>query len=103
MKPHKLRFSEQAGSDMLGIAEYSLREWGEMQAARYLAGLAACCRRVGDSPMIGRACSRILPGLRRIEQVRHVVFFLLTDGDVLIVRVLHKSMQPERWIHGEEG
>ena len=87
---------------MLGIAEYSLRQWGEAQAARYLAQLGGCCRRVGDSPMIGRACPRILPGLRRIEQGRHVVFFLVADGDVLIVRVIHKSMQPERWIRGEE-
>jgi toxin ParE1/3/4 len=102
MKGHKLRFSEQAEADMLGIAEYSLRQWGERQAARYLAGLAACCGQVADHPLMGRACSQILPGLRRIEQGRHVVFFLVAEGDVLIVRVLHNSMQPERWIQGEE-
>lgn len=87
---------------MLGIAEYSLRQWGEAQAARYLAQLAGCCKRVADSPLIGRACPRILPGLRRIEQGSHVVFFLVEEGDVLIARVLHKSVQPERWILSEE-
>jgi toxin ParE1/3/4 len=102
MKGRKLRFSQLAEDDMLGIAEYSLRQWGEAQAARYLAQLAGCCRRVADYPLIGRACPRILSGLRRIEQGSHVVFFLVEDGDVLIVRVLHKSMQPERWMRGEE-
>jgi len=87
---------------MFGIADYSLRQWGEMKAARYLAGLAACCRRVADHPLTGRACPRVLPGLRRIEQGRHVVFFQGEGGEVLIVRVLHRSMQPERWIKSEE-
>jgi toxin ParE1/3/4 len=102
MSGRKLRISRQAEADMLDIAEYSLRQWGEAQAARYLAQLAGCCRRVADYPLIGCACPWILPGLRRIEQGSHVVFFLVGDSDVLIARVLHKSMQPERWIDGEE-
>jgi toxin ParE1/3/4 len=87
---------------MFGIAGCSLGQWGEMQAARYLAQPEGCCQRVADHPLIGRSCSRILSGLRRIEQGSHVVFFLVEDNDVLIVRVLHKSMQPERWIQPEE-
>jgi len=87
---------------MFSIAEYSLGQWGEMRAARYLAQLEGCCRRVADHPLIRRSCSRILPGLRRIERGSHVVFFLVEDSDILIVRVLHKNMQPERWIQPEK-
>jgi toxin ParE1/3/4 len=98
----KLRYSRQAAEDLLGIAEYTLGRWGEAQAARYLSQLEKCCGGVAQSPLIGRPCTGIMPGLRRIEQGRHVVFFLADDEGVLILRVLHQSMQPERWIHGEE-
>ena len=102
MSGRRLHFSELAEADMLGIAQYSLQRWGEAQAARYLAQLARCCDRIAEYPRIGRACPGVLPGLRRIEEGSHTVFFLVEEDDVLIVRVLHNRMQPERWIRGEE-
>ena len=36
------------------------------------------------------------PGLRRIRQQAHVVFYRAERGGVLIVRVLHHSMDFER-------
>lgn len=79
---------------MLSIAEYSVRVWGEGQAAHYLSEIEDCCLRLAERPMSGRSCESIRPGLRRIEQGRHVIFYRERGGGVLVVRILHARMLP---------
>lgn len=58
--------SRPADNDRLEIASYAIAEFG------------------------------IAPGLRRIRQQAHVVFYLPGDEAILIVRVLHHAMDFER-------
>ena len=90
------RFSRRAEAALLGIAEYTLRTWGKDQTALYLNELEACCRRLADSPALGRACDEIRPGLHRLEHGKHVVFFRQERGGILVSRILHEGMLPER-------
>ena len=99
----KLRLAVQAERDLEGIAQYSIETWGSARAARYMADLRSCCQRIADRPLLGRSCDRILSGLRRIEQGRHSIFYIVQGRDVLVVRILHQSMLPERWIGEEES
>ena len=86
-----------AEQDLAAIAAYTLDRWGEIQAARYLDQLEACCQLLADSPTIGRPCDEIRPGLRRMEQGRHVLFFRVRSGDsIVVVRILHQDMLPRR-------
>ena len=78
------------------IGAYTLRTWGEEQTLRYIDGLEACCQRLADNPASGRPCDHIRPGLRRIEQGKHVVFFRQELGGILVSRILHERMLPER-------
>lgn len=78
------------------IAAYTLRTWGEEQTLRYIDGLEACCQKLADNPASGRPCDHIRPGLRRIEQGKHVVFFRQELGGILVSRILHERMLPER-------
>ncbi len=80
----------------MDIGAYTLRTWGEDQAIRYLDGLEACCQRLADNPESGRACESVRPGLRRMEQGKHVVFFRREPGGILVSRILHERMLPER-------
>jgi toxin ParE1/3/4 len=89
-----LHFSAAALVDLEEIDDYTFREWGEEQAVRYLAQLSACCDRVSENPLLGRQCGEILPGLRRIEQGKHVVFYQQLDGGVYIWRILRRGMLP---------
>jgi toxin ParE1/3/4 len=73
-----------------------LRAWGEAQAVRYLNELEACCRMLVDNPELGRACDDIRPGLRRMESRKHVVFYRREPRGILVVRVLHQRMLPEK-------
>ena len=85
----------------MDIAIYTLRTWGEDQTARYLDDLEARCRKLADNPSSGRPCDHIRPGLRRMEQGKHVVFFRREPGGILISRILHERMLPER--HSLDG
>jgi toxin ParE1/3/4 len=91
-----LRFSRRAEADLLNIAEYTLRTWGNGQTALYLNELEACCKRLADSPALGRPCDEIRPGLHRLEHGKHVVFYRQERGGILVSRILHERMLPER-------
>ena len=91
------RFSRRAEADLLSIADYTLRTWGEAQADHYIGELETFCQMLADNPGLGRPRDDIRPGLRRMEQGKHVVFYRLRQpGGILVVRILHQHMLPER-------
>ena len=84
-----------AEADLLSIGAYTIRTWGESQAVRYVDELETCCQKLADNPALGRSCDYVRPGLRRMEQGKHVVFYRRqADGDILITRFLHAKMLP---------
>jgi len=91
-----LRFSRRAAADLLSIGTYTLRTWGIDQTISYIDDLEACCQMLADNPALGRPCDEVRPGLRRKEHGRHVVFFRAEAESILISRILHQSMLPER-------
>jgi plasmid stabilization system protein ParE len=48
----KFRFSRRAEADLLSIADYTLREWGKAQTARYIDELEDCCQMLADNPAL---------------------------------------------------
>ena len=89
-----VRLSYAALNDLIGIDEYSLREWGEAQAERYLSELEACFLKLAQNLRLGRPCKEIGAGLQRIEQGKHVVFFRRRKDGILVSRILHQAMLP---------
>jgi toxin ParE1/3/4 len=52
---------------------------------------------------LGRECEHIRPGLRRMERGGHVVFYREDATGVLVSRILHRRVLPERqFIEDEE-
>ena len=92
----ELRLSRKAESDLVDIAQYTVAEFGPEQARKYRDQFRACFRSLLDNPLLGRSAEEIAPGLRRIRQQAHVVFYIPSDAAILIVRVLHHSMDFER-------
>jgi toxin ParE1/3/4 len=92
----RFRFSRRAEADLLSIGDYTLRKWGTAQAARYLGELEGCCQILADNPALGRLCDEVRPGLRRHEHGKHVLFYRQEHGGILVSRVLHQRMLPER-------
>ena len=90
------RFSRLAESDLLSIGEYTMQTWGPEQAARYLDSLEVCCQRLSDEPSLGRKCEAVSPGLRSKNQGKHVIFFRCDEDGILVSRILHQRMLPEK-------
>ena len=86
--------SSAAGADIRGIIRYTTLQWSAEQAARYAAGLHECFRTLAQCSEMGRGCDSVSLGLRRFEHGKHVVFYRIVAGGILIVRVLHQRMMP---------
>jgi toxin ParE1/3/4 len=97
------RFSRRAEDDLLSIGDYTLRTLGKAQAARYIGVLEVCCQTLADNPALGRLCADVRPGLRRLEHGKHVVFYRQERGGVLVSRILHQRMLPDRHAIDDEG
>ena len=89
-------FSKLAESDLQAILDYTVDTWGGEQAEIYLDGLVDCFKRIAKTPLLGRGCDELRPGVRRIEYEKHVVFYRRTKTGIRIVRVLHQRMLPNR-------
>lgn len=80
---------------MLDIAAFTADRWGEAQAERYVTGVYSGFQVIVDRPELRRPFLEIPPYFRALVG-KHAVFYrLTTDGEVLIVRVLHATMLPE--------
>jgi toxin ParE1/3/4 len=90
------RFSRRAEADLLSIGKYTLRTWGKAQTATYIGELEVFCHTLADNPMLGRPCDDVRPGLRRMEHGKHVVFYRQERTGILITRILHQSMLPDK-------
>jgi toxin ParE1/3/4 len=100
--PPTLRFTPRAEADLDSIAEHTLTTWGERQCARYINALQTCCEQLAANPKLGKACDSIRPGLRCFSQGRHVVFFAVETGGILVARVLHDRMLPNLHLVDDE-
>jgi toxin ParE1/3/4 len=87
-----------AQADIIDIAAYTLANWGERQMARYIDSLHERFVDLASHPEMGRRRDEIRRGYRSIVHGSHIVFYRLTRRELVIVRVLHGRMNPERHI-----
>ena len=93
--------SEKAVSDLDGIYEFTILNFGLEQARSYLLGLHERFQILADNPGVGRSAAQLAPELRRHEYQSHIIFYIPKEKGVLIVRVLHERMDVKR--HFEEA
>ena len=92
----KLKLSRKAETDLSEIADYTIGEFGVMQARQYRDSFQGCFNSLRENPLLGRSARELAAGLRLIRQQAHIIFYLHTQDQILIVRVLHHSMDFER-------
>lgn len=92
----EFRFSRRAIADLAEIANYTIENFGIEQARRYPERLEFCFQNLADAPNLDRSAEQVASGLRRYEYHSHVIFYMPQGSVVLIVRVLHQSMDVER-------
>ena len=88
----RLVISRAARADLKSIARYSEREWSSTQAKVYMAALAQRFRTLLRLPRLGAPRGDIAADYRSLSSGRHVIFYRLAGEELVIVRVLHQSM-----------
>lgn len=90
--------SERAKRDIVGIWDYTVKEWSEEQAEKYFNSLLDTCERIASSPEdFGRDYDYIRPHLRGISCGRHIIFFRIISQNIIrIIRILHERMDIQR-------
>src|SRR5882724_11664959 len=97
-----LRLLRRARADVLDIGTFTADRWGDDQIEQYLIGLFAGFQTLVDQPELRRPF-RELPPYLRVHVGKHAIFYrVTTDGEVLIVRVLHAAMLPALHLSRED-
>jgi toxin ParE1/3/4 len=100
----RFRLSRRAKVDLLSIGDSTLHKWGKARAARYIGELKVCCQTLADNPALGRLWDHVRPGLHRHKPGTHVVFYRPERGGIVVSRILHQRMLPDRHaIDGEDN
>lgn len=84
-----------AEEDLIEIWLHTRRKWGERQADQYLATPERQLQALAEFPNLGRLRDELRPGVRSKRAGWHVIFYLVTESDVRIRRVLHSAMDVE--------
>ncbi|RAU22929.1 type II toxin-antitoxin system RelE/ParE family toxin [Paramagnetospirillum kuznetsovii] len=88
--------SNAAAADLDEIYVYSHRSFGEARADAYYADLSDCLRMLVGNPRLGRPAGTRHQELMRHAHAGHVIYYLMENGGIFVVRVLHHSMDSQR-------
>lgn len=88
----RVRLSLRASGDLAEIAGYTIERFGIQQAQRYRDGFEQAFERLAQYPAQGTDAEHLATGLRRMGYQSHVIFYRAEADGILIVRILHRSM-----------
>ncbi len=85
-----------AEADLADIYRFTLGRWGRKQAIAYVHDLNTVFLGLVDQPTSGQDRSELKQGLRSLQQGSHVIFYRSVTEGIVVVRVLHQSMDVHR-------
>ncbi|ENW93599.1 type II toxin-antitoxin system RelE/ParE family toxin [Acinetobacter sp. NIPH 298] len=86
------KLSHLAVEDFTAIYEYTLLNFGVIQADKYTEHLESTLQLLSTSPLIGYECLEIASGIRRHDHQHHAIFYRKREQDILVIRILHQQM-----------
>lgn len=87
------QLSNEAKHDLRSIALFTEKRWGRTQRNLYIKQLDAAFLMLARKPNLGTSCDYIRDGYIKFPQGSHIVFYKCsTPANILVVRILHKSM-----------
>lgn len=90
------RLTPAAERDLEIIWTHTVEQWGLEQAERYTDILGLALAELAESPKSAPACDQILPGYRRRNVERHMIYFRITAYGIAVIRILHDRMDATR-------
>lgn len=100
----RFAYSEQAAADLKDIYKYGFETFGAAQAEHYNAGLRSSVEIAASFPLIGRLYQTETGDVfRSYNSGRHMIFYRVESDRLLVVRILHSSMDFDRHLSGRSG
>jgi len=96
-----LDFTDHAVADLQNISAYTLEIWGAEQEERYLKNLYSKFSEILNDPARWRFREDLFPRCQVAAEGRHLILFRIDNDVLLIVRILHGSMDLGRHIPDE--
>lgn len=91
-KKTRIYLTERALRDIVGIEEYSVREFGQKVASRYVAKLEAAIARIAENPELFRAEPEMHSWLRFYRAEKHLMIADFNDGEhIIVLTLIHAS------------
>ena len=95
----KFHLTNKAIEDLSAIWNYTYDTWNENQADKYYALLINSCQNLVKTPFVGKKYDEISLNLRGYKAGKHIIFYQsITKDEVLIIRVLHETMDLKKRI-----
>ena len=92
-----VELTTKAVNDLIKIAKYTQLTWGTAQRNDYLKQLDNTFHQLAEQPALGVNCDHIRKGYLKRHQGSHVIYYKQQQiNQILIVRILHKSMDVYR-------
>ncbi len=88
---YNLSLSSLAQNDLTAILEYTIQQWGDNQADKYLEQIKSGLSKIQDNPNIGRVRTDISDRHRSILIEKHIVIYIVQDKQIFVSRILHQS------------
>lgn len=88
--------SNKASEDIDSILDYSIINFGVNVATDYSNSLEKCFETLGKNPKLGIKVEHIRPDYLYFGHRSHLIFYKNNAENILIVRILHKSMDAPR-------
>ena len=85
--------TKQADEDLTDIYLYGYENFGELQAEKYFYELEDCFKLISESPLMAQEFTEFTPAVRIHHHKSHLIVYLVQNEEVLIIRILHKSMK----------
>ena len=96
-------FTRRALADLKDIARYTRTTWGSKQARLYREELELGIQKLALSPRVGRLREDLAPLVRSFPVARHVAFYVESEQGIVVLRLLHPSMDVSQVLaQGEE-
>ena len=97
-----------AERDIEDIADYTIDQWGNEQARKYVSELRRDTESLASSALRYLLYNQVHPGLRRKRSGMHHIYYLVSKDCVEVLNVIHLSRDPalhlrtETWLHEDE-
>ncbi|MGM0423010.1 MAG: type II toxin-antitoxin system RelE/ParE family toxin [Pseudomonadota bacterium] len=90
------QLSQKAVQDLYEIGQYTQEHWGKDQRIAYFDRMNRAFSRLAKTPERGRSAQHIRAGYHCYPVEKHIIFYQIKDDTILIIRILHQSMDLPR-------